>query len=63
MADNDRMLDVILEEVRVNREEIKELRKEIATLRTRFAVVAICFGVAGGKLSTLLPFIAQDDDL
>jgi len=57
-SSNERMLDVVLDEVRMNREEIKELRKEISTLRTRFAVVAVSLGLAGGKLSTFLPFLS-----
>jgi len=50
------MVELLLEEVRLNRKEIKELRKELWTLKTRFAMIAVTMGVAGGKVSQFLPF-------
>jgi len=52
----DKMVELLLEEVRLNRKEIKELRKELWTLKTRFAMIAVTMGVAGGKVSQFLPF-------
>ena len=55
--DDKAMVELLVQEVRLNRQEIKELRKEIWTLKTRFALIAMTLGVAGGKLSSFLPFL------
>lgn len=58
MANNNKeMTELLLEEVRLNRKEIQDLRKEIWTLKTRFAVIAMTMGLAGGKISSFLPFL------
>ena len=57
MENDDKLLEVILEELREVRTDIKELRKEQSTLKTRFMMVAITMGVAGGKLSAIFPFL------
>lgn len=65
---NDKMFELLLEELRLLRVEIKDLRsdlygeleksnKDISALKTRFMIVAISMGLAGGKLSSLLPFL------
>jgi len=54
---DDKVIDIILAEVRLNRKEIKELRRDISVLRARFAIIAVLMGLAGGKVSTLLPFL------
>jgi len=57
MSSEDKLMDVLLEEVRLNRSEIKELRKDISVLKARFAIIAVLMGIAGGKASALLPFL------
>lgn len=65
---NDKLVEVLLDELRLLRQDIKEdrikiyediedLKKDIGTLKTRFMMVAITMGLAGGKLSALLPFL------
>jgi hypothetical protein len=65
---NDKLVEVLLEELRLLRRDIKEdrikiyrdmeeLKKDIGTLKTRFMMVAITMGLAGGKLSAFLPFL------
>lgn len=65
---NDKMFELLLEELRLLRTELKDMRqefhgeldaakKDINALKTRFMLVAISMGLAGGKLSALLPFL------
>ena len=55
--DNDKMAELLIEEVRLNRKEIAALRQEVWTLKTRFMLIAVTMGIAGGKLSSILPFL------
>ena len=66
--ETDKLLEVLLEELRQIRNDIKEMRKDlyveieatkkdVATLKTRFMFVAITMGLAGGKISAVLPFL------
>jgi len=48
---------ILMEEIREIRKEIKELRNDVWSLKTRFAIIACTFGLAGGKLSSMLPFL------
>jgi hypothetical protein len=68
MSGNDKLLEVLLEEVRELRSDIKDMRhevfleihktsKDISTLKFRFMAVAITMGLAGGKVSALIPFL------
>ena len=65
---NNRVTEILLEEFRLLRQDIKEdglrrdeaealLRKDVSTLKNRFMLVAVTMGLAGGKLSALLPFL------
>lgn len=58
MQSNDQMTDLLLEEIRQNRKEIQELRKEVWALKSRFVAIAVAMGLAGGKLSQILPFLS-----
>ena len=49
--------ELLLDEVRLNRQEIKELRKEIWSLKTRFAVIALAMGIAGGKAGQMVSML------
>lgn len=68
MSGNDKLLEVLIEEIREIRNDIKDMRREIyeeihktskdvSTLKLRFMAVAVTMGVAGGKLSALFPFL------
>jgi hypothetical protein len=54
---NEKLVELLLDEVRLNRKEIKELRAEIWALKTRFALIAMTLGVAGGKVAQFIPFL------
>lgn len=58
MGQNEQMTDLLLQEIRQNRKEIQELRKEVWALKSRFMAIAIAMGVAGGKISQLVPFLS-----
>jgi len=45
------------QDIRELRAEIKDQRKDIWTLKSRFMIIAISMGLAGGKISTILPFL------
>ena len=51
------MAEILLEEIRQNRKEIQSLKKDIWILKSRFMMIAVTMGLAGGKLSTILPFL------
>jgi len=62
--DNKQVIDLLISEVRLLRADIKELygkvetsNKSVDTLKTRFMLVAVTMGLAGGKLSAVLPFL------
>ena len=65
---DDKMAELLIEEIRLLRQEIKEMRqefykelggakKDITTLKTRFMIVAVTMGLAGGKISSVIPFL------
>lgn len=51
----------LYEEIKALREgthkEIESVKKDINTLKTRFMIVAVSMGLAGGKISSMLPFL------
>ena len=53
----DMMTDLLITEIRLLRQDIQNLQKDNYTLRVRLAVIAAVMGVAGGKISTYLPFL------
>jgi hypothetical protein len=73
--ENDKLLEVLLEELREIRTsiskvddkmddmrkefyaELEKTNKDVSTLKTRFMFVAITMGLAGGKISAVLPFL------
>ncbi len=66
--ENDKLLEVLLEELRAMRSDIKALdekfdnklnavERDVSTLKTRFMFVAITMGLAGGKIGTFFPFL------
>ena len=66
--ENDKLVEVLLEEFRLLRQEIKEdglrrdknmddIKKDVNALKTKFMLVAISMGLAGGKISSFLPFL------
>lgn len=75
MAENDKLIELLLGEVRSLRSDIKDLHhkiekvedslrldigksnKDISTLKTKFMLVAMTMGLAGGKVSTIIPFL------
>ena len=68
MNENDKVIEILLEEFRLLRQDIKDdrmliytelesVKKDINTLKTRFMIIAMTMGVAGSKLSSFLPFL------
>jgi len=66
--ETDKLLEVLLTELRGLRAELHEMKKDlyseindtkkdISTLKTRFMLVAVTMGVAGSKISAILPFL------
>jgi len=55
--EHDQLMGLILTEIRQNRQEIQELRKEIWSLKARFMLIAMSFGLAGGKISQVFSFL------
>ena len=68
MAQNDKLLELLISEVRGVRKDMTamEIRLQdriasnndaISSLKTKFMMVAVTMGVAGGKLSSIIPFL------
>ena len=64
---DEKLFEVLMEELRLLRSDVKELRgdlygelkdtkKDISSLKTRFMLVAVTMGLAGGKVSAIIPF-------
>ena len=53
----DRLEDKIDEHFTKTDETISGVKEDVNKLKTRFAMIAISFGLAGGKISSLLPFL------
>jgi len=45
------------EEIKNIYEKINESNRDLNSLKTRFMIVAVTMGTAGGKLSSLIPFL------
>ena len=67
METNDKLVEVLIEELRLLRSDIKAMdekfdqklesaNKDISALKTKFMIVAITMGLAGGKIGTYFPF-------
>ena len=68
MDENSKLIELLVGEVHSLRGELREMRKEIHDeivksnnsmnrLNTKFMVIALTMGVAGGKISAILPFL------
>jgi len=44
---SDKVQDIILHEVRLNRKEIHDLREDVVSLKVKFGIIAIVFGFVG----------------
>lgn len=66
-SEKDVVSELLLQELRMLRTDINEMRKElygeidsvkkdVNTLKTRFMIIAVTMGLAGGKISSFLPF-------
>jgi tetrahydromethanopterin S-methyltransferase subunit G len=53
----DRIEDKIDNNFKETEESIDEIKEDVRKLKTKFAIIAITFGLAGGKISSLLPFL------
>lgn len=57
MEGNEKLLEVLIDEIRELRKEVGVIHKGLFTLKTRFMMVAVTMGLAGGKLSAIFPFL------
>lgn len=68
MKSDDKLVEVLIEELRLVRADIKNLEdrfgdklerqnRDINALKTKFMIVAITMGLAGGKIGTYFPFL------
>lgn len=53
----DRLEDKLEGQFEKTDESIEEIKEDVRKLKTKFAVIAITFGLAGGKISSFLPFL------
>lgn len=55
---NDKMTDLLLQEIRQNRAEINDLRKELADFKLRVIIIVVLIGSVSGKIAQLVPFLS-----